>query len=130
MERELFRDHLVRETTDGTFLIGKKCKSCGKIQFPNAGLCTDCLCEEHDEVLIGSEGTLFSYTVTNGKVAKLTPPFAVGYIEILEGLRIFAPLKLEKDKDFEIGMKMALEIGDLWEEDGVIKTGYVYRIAE
>lgn len=130
MERELFRENLVRETEKGTFLVGRKCTSCGKIQFPNSGFCTDCLCEENEEVLIGRKGTLFSHTITNGRVAKLIPPFAVGYIEIPEGLRVFAPLKMEEGKEFSIGMDMELEIGDLWEEDGVIKTGYVYKIAE
>ena len=130
MERELFHDGLVHEGADGPSLIGKKCCACGRIIFPNGKVCPVCNGKETEDVLMGRTGKLFSFTTTYGPVAKMKPPIAVGYIETPEGVRVFAPLRIEEGKPFEIGMDMVLEVADLWEEDGVIKTGYQYRIAE
>lgn len=129
MVKELFHDGLVSEGADGPSLIGKKCRACGRILFPNGQVCPDCGGKENDPVLMGRTGRLFSYTITYGPVAKRKPPLAVGYVETPEGVRVFAPLRMEEDKSFTIGMDMELEIADLWEEDGVVKTGYQYKIA-
>lgn len=130
MKKMMFHEGLVCESGLGTYLIGKKCRKCGNIVFPTGKFCTDCLSEEMDEALFGQTGTLFSFTTTYGPVAKMKPPFAVGYIETPEGVRVFAPLRLEENRPFRIGMKMALEVAELWNEDGVSYTGYQYRIAD
>lgn len=130
MEKMMFHENLVRESGLGAYLIGKQCRKCGNIVFPTGKFCTDCLCEEMDEALFGQTGKLFSFTTTYGPVAKMKPPFAVGYIETPEGVRVFAPLRIEEGKPFEVGMDMVLEVAELWEEDGVSFTGYQYKIAD
>ncbi len=130
MNRELFREGIVREIEGGVCLVGKRCTKCGHMIFPIGKFCTQCLNEETEEMAFGQTGTLFSFTTTYGPVSKRKPPLAVGYIETDDGVRVFAPLHLEEDRPFEIGMKMKLEIADLWEEDDVAYTGYQYRIAD
>lgn len=138
MEKKMFHEGLVLETEQGPFLIGKKCPQCGYIQFPNGKICEKCLCDTLEDMPVGQRGKIFSYTTTYGRVSKMRSPFACGYIELPEGLRVFAPLRMEEGRDFEIGQDVELEIAELWEEtetqeDGtetpVSVTGYQYRIA-
>ena len=50
-------------------------------------------------------------------VYHFTPPHAMGYIELPEGIRIFAPISGWKGKQLKIGMEMELIIDTLWEKD-------------
>lgn len=130
MEQRAFHEGLFTQTEQGAFLIGKKCSQCGKIRFPHGKLCTSCLSQDSEDVLIAQRGTLFSYTTTYGPTATIQPPFAVGYITTEEGLRIFAPLRMEEDKPFAIGAEMELELAELWTEGDTSVTGYRYRLAD
>lgn len=130
MEQNVFHEGLIAETEHGPALIGKKCARCGKIQFPGGKLCTDCLCRDTEDVLIGRRGTLFSFTTTYGPTATIQPPFAVGYITTEEGLRVFAPLRMEEGRPFAIGAKVALEVAPLWTEGDTAVTGYRYYLSE
>lgn len=130
MDRKMFHDGIVAEGADGPVLIGKKCCRCGKIQFPPAKVCTGCLGTETENIAIGKRGKLFSFTTTYGPTATIQPPFAVGYITTEEGLRIFAPLRMEEGKPFAIGAEMELEIAELWTQGDTAISGYRYRLAE
>ena len=130
MEHNYFHEGLIREDAEGAVLIGRRCRSCGRILFPVGQFCPDCLCRELDEVPFGRTGTLFSYTTTYGPAAKLRWPFSVGYIDTPEGVRVFAPLRMEEGRPFAIGQAVTLEIAELWDENGEGVYGYQYRIAE
>ena len=125
MERKIFNENLVAQTENGPALIAKKCLACGRIQFPQKGVCPYCLGEENEDVLIGRHAKLFSFTTTYSPAANFKPPFTVGYLSLPEGVRVFSQLK--DDVPLEIGMDMELEIADLWEENDCIVTGYRYR---
>ena len=129
-EKKMFHEDLFVETEQGIFLIAKKCSECGNIQFPQKGFCQKCLNEQLDDVLIGQKGTLFSFTTTFGKFSNMTGPFDVGYIELPEGIRVFAPIRKEETEEYAIGMEMELEEADLWEEEDTVITGYRYRTAK
>lgn len=128
-EKKFFHANLFLQTDQGPFLVGKKCCECGYIQFPQKNFCEKCLSREVEDICIGQRGTLFSFTTTYGKSARIEPPFSTGYIQLPEGVRVFAPLRTEESKNLKIGAEMELEIADLWEEDGLIITGYRYRLA-
>ena len=128
MKQEYFHDGLMKETADGCFLIGEKCKNCGRIMFPRGSICTNCLSEDMDDVLFGQEGTLFSHTITYAPSSHFKPPFAIGYIETPEGVRVFAPLCMEDKDDFSIGAEMELEFAELWQEEDVSKIAYRYKV--
>ncbi len=128
-EKRMFYPDLFTETENGPRLIAGKCTKCGKIRFPQTGVCPNCLNESSERVYVGEKGKLFSFTTTYGPVAKLEPPFTIGYVDLPEGVRIFAQLELEQDFKYEIGMDMELETADLWEEEDAVVTGYRYRAA-
>lgn len=128
-EKRVFHDGLIAETEGGTRLIGRKCKKCGKIQFPQKGVCMYCLSDDGEDVLIGEHAKLFSFTTTYSPAANFQPPFTVGYLELPEGVRIFSQIREEEDVSLRIGMDMELELADLWEEEDAVVTGYRYKAA-
>jgi uncharacterized OB-fold protein len=44
-------------------------------------------------------------------------PFAIGFVDLPEGLRIFSPLKEREGKPFQVGMDMELVVEKLWDEN-------------
>jgi uncharacterized OB-fold protein len=55
------------------------------------------------------------------------PPHAMGYIELPEGIRIFAPLTEWEEKQLEVGMEMELVVGKLWENNENEVIGYKFK---
>lgn len=129
-ETKLFYDGLMTETSDGMLLRASKCHSCGKIQYPSKHVCPQCAGDECDEISIGKYGKLFSFTTTYAPVSKMKPPVTVGYIQLDEGVRVFAPLKQSESAAYEIGMDMELETAPLWEEEENIILGYTYKMKD
>jgi uncharacterized OB-fold protein len=44
-------------------------------------------------------------------------PYVIGYVDLPEGIRIFAPLKQREGRTFKVGMDMELVVEKLWSED-------------
>jgi len=55
------------------------------------------------------------------------PPYAIGYVVLPEGVRIFAPLEIVEGKPFEIDMEMEVVIEKLWQEDDNEIIGYKFK---
>ena len=55
-------------------------------------------------------------------------PYAIGWIELPEGVRVFSQLKGWEEKPLEVGMDMELEIDKLWEEESKEVIGYKFRV--
>jgi uncharacterized OB-fold protein len=80
-----------------------------------------------EEVLLSRRGKLYSYTIGRLPASHFQPPYAVGLIDMPEGVRIFAPLKEVEDKPFRIGMEMEVVIEELWQEDDTQIVGYKFK---
>ncbi len=52
---------------------------------------------------------------------------AIGYIDLLENHRVYAPLVMVEDQPFEVGMEMVAVIDKLWEGDDKEIIGYKFR---
>jgi benzoylsuccinyl-CoA thiolase BbsA subunit len=83
------------------FLKGYRCKRCGKIWFPKFTPCPnpDCWSDEMDVIPLSRRGKIYSATdvfVGQASMREYTP-MIVGYVDLPEGIRIFAQL------DGEIG---------------------------
>ncbi len=126
-ERVPIREGTFREGPDGGVLLANKCKACGQIFFPKAKLCLACLHEELEEVPLSKKGTLYSYTIAHMPSSFFPPPHAMGYVDLPESVRVFAPLKIIEDKPFDVGMEMELVIEKLGEVDEKEIIGYVFK---
>jgi uncharacterized protein len=123
-EKVPIREGIFKEGPDGGRLIAGKCDSCGEVFFPSIDSCLSC---GHDTIVqteLDRKGRLFSYTIVQMPVANFSPPFAVGYVDLAEGIRIFSQLRMEKEKPFQIGMEMELEIDTLWKKEDNDIVGY------
>jgi len=115
-------------------LIGNKCRSCGEVFFPKRSkkLCPHCQHEALEDIKLSRRGKLDTFTVVmqqpGGGYYFGPVPYALGVIELPEGVYIDSPLKVEKFKDISIGMDMELVIEKIWEDaNGNELIGFKFR---
>ena len=84
----------------GRSLTGSRCQHCGTVAFPPARGCQSCGRHSQAPLQLGSRGTVWGFTVQ--RFAPKSPPyvvpeggfvpFAVGYVELPEGVKVEAVL--------------------------------------
>ncbi|MBI5586687.1 MAG: OB-fold domain-containing protein [Deltaproteobacteria bacterium] len=128
MEKTIpFWEGVFRQDDEGGSLLGNKCSACGRIYFPKAQFCFDCLAQDLEEVVLSRRGKLYSYTIGRLPAAHFEPPYALGLIDLPEGLRVFAPLQFSGEESYRIGMAMEVTIEALWKEGDQQVIGYKFR---
>jgi uncharacterized OB-fold protein len=114
-------------------LRGNKCPSCGEVYFPKEFLCLRCLNQDMEEITLSHTGTLYSFTVVRQQppVYKGPVPYAIGIIELPEGIRVTSLLTDCDFKTLEIGKKMELVVEKLHEDaEGQEVVCYKFRTAK
>lgn len=127
LKRVSIREGIFREDEGVGKLLANQCTSCGQIFFPKVDFCFSCLKKEMKEFVLGPRGKLYSYTIGRLPAARFSPPYFVGMVDMPEGVRIFAPLKIKEDQDVKIGMDMEVVIEELWEEEDKQIIGYKFK---
>ena len=89
--RHLDRMHFI-EREDGWTLAAGRCGYCEAAAFPRPPVCPDCWSEDIRVLPLSKRGTLYSYTVIHPGKARDAAPVALGYVDLVEGVRIFAHL--------------------------------------
>ncbi len=97
-------------------LRGSRCPACDEVFYPRRLVCAKCLTEGTDDVLLGTTGTLYTWTwvhvplfaKTDAKVSE----YAVGQVDLPEGPRVQAIL-MGSPGDFSIGMQLELGLETL-----------------
>jgi uncharacterized OB-fold protein len=115
------------QDAEGGRIHGNKCKSCGHIYFPKAQFCFECFNRSMEEIVLSRHGKLYTYTIGRMASTHFQPPYAIGLVDMPEGVRVFAPLKKTEDETFKIGMEMELVIEELWREDDKQVIGYKFK---
>ena len=81
----------VMEGEGGLRLKGGACSSCDTLAFPKPDICSACLSEDIEDVPLAGDGVLYAFSVIHvGRRADL--PYAVGYVDLADGVRVFAEL--------------------------------------
>lgn len=95
-------------------LLGGFCPACKAYYFPRPKYCRTCL-GPVEETMVGSEGTVFSFTVVRKKAPLGLPlPYGVGYVDLKEtGLRIFCLLDPAALDKLRIGLPVRLTVNTL-----------------
>jgi uncharacterized OB-fold protein len=76
---------------------------------------------------IGREGTLYTYTIIHQPPPGFEAPFAVGYLDLPEGVRVFAHLE-RTPETLRVGTNLFLAIEPLKKgEGGKLQYGPQYR---
>jgi uncharacterized OB-fold protein len=95
-------------------LLGGFCPTCNRYYFPRPKYCRGCL-GETKEILLGSKGIIYSFTVIRRKPPLGLPePYSVGYVDLEEsGLRVFSLLDPAAIAQLRIGLKVRLVVEPL-----------------
>lgn len=122
-----FRKEIFKNVNNMSFLLGSQCKSCKQIFFPKIEACINCFSKDLEEVVLSRKGKLYTFTISYMPVHYFDPPHAMGYIELPEGIRIFAPIVDWDEKKLKVGMEMELVVGKLWERNENEIIGYKFK---
>ncbi|MCW3982989.1 MAG: Zn-ribbon domain-containing OB-fold protein [Candidatus Bathyarchaeota archaeon] len=94
-------------------LMAGKCQKCGKIHLPPRPLCDNCYSQEFSWIQVSGKGKLVTYTVINVAPAQFQAlaPYAVGIVELENGLKIPGMIQDIKQEQLKIGMELTLDFG-------------------
>ena len=100
----------------GRSLTGSRCRDCGTVAFPRARGCQSCGHHSVVDQPLSSRGTVWGFTVQ--RFAPKSPPyvppaggfvpFAVGYVELPEGVKVEAVLDCTDFAELDGGAEVTL----------------------
>ncbi|MFK4224449.1 bifunctional MaoC family dehydratase N-terminal/OB-fold nucleic acid binding domain-containing protein [Streptomyces sp. NPDC019890] len=100
-------------------LLIQRCEGCGELRFPWLPGCNACGSADWDTVEAGGQGTVYSYVVMHHPpFPAFDPPYAVGLIELAEGVRMVGNVVGVPHDKVRIGMPVQLEflrVDEEWE---------------
>lgn len=109
-------------------LRGGRCAGCGACSYPFTPYCP---CGNDAEVVaieLSHVGQLVAWTSVHSPAPGFAAPYLVGYVDLPEGVRLFAPLHAEDGAQLRAGAAMQLEIERLGEEpSGDAAYAYSFR---
>ena len=134
IERVPVADRLFRWTAEGVDLVGSRCTGCGTHYFPTSLSCRNPACDVKtvEEVTFGRHGVLCSVTVQRYRppaLFRMEPwaPYALGLVELPEGIRVMAMLTGAEPADLRIGTQVVLTVEALYtDESGREVVTYKY----
>lgn len=93
-------------------VMGAKCQNCGKLMLPPRPVCTQCYSENLEWVELGKRGRLLTYTIIHVAPPQFQhlAPYAVGIVELENGLKLPGMIKGVDFEKIRIGMELKLEI--------------------
>lgn len=118
-----------REIPQRYRLEAGKCKKCGQVYFPPRLICPECKAQEFENIRLNPEGKLLTYTIIRvaSDIFSLQTPFAVGIIELKDGVRLTAQIAdIELDK-VKIGMSLKLVFRKIQDEGASGLHCYGYK---
>lgn len=116
---------LFAETAEGPRLLGSRCATCGTPFFPKSPVCRNPACENGamEDVTFGPRGTLWSYAVQHypppppAKYEEPYAPYALGLIDLAEGLRVLARISTGHIDELQVGADVELVLERLYVDD-------------
>jgi uncharacterized OB-fold protein len=117
-----------RETPQRFRLEAGKCSGCAHVSFPPRLVCPACKGRKFETVKLSENGTLLTYTVVrvaSDRFSKETP-FAVGIVELSDGVRITAQLADADLDGLKTGRKVRMVFRKVQEDGkaGILCYGY------
>ncbi len=118
------------EGVDRHQLLIQRCTGCATLRFPWLPGCNACGGLDWDTVEASGEGTVYSYVVMHHPpFPALDPPYAVGLIELAEGVRMISNVVGVPYDKVRIGLPVRLEF-QRYEDPGGALVLPVFRVPE
>ena len=94
-------------------LMAGKCLKCGKMHLPPRPLCDNCYSTNFEWVEAPKNGKLLTYTVIHIAPTQFQnlAPYAVGIVELQNGLRIPGMIQGASQDQLKIGMPLTVDFG-------------------
>lgn len=108
MKRIPFKPNLLGEVEGKPRMTGSRCPKCGRYAFSFRPICIFCHSRAVEKAYLAPRGKLHTFTICRVPVPNTTPPYALGLIDLPEGLMVFAQLTQWKEKELTIGMEMEM----------------------
>ena len=116
-------------------LIGSRCLRCGEVFFPKKayGICNHCQSKNLEEIKLNRKGKIYSFTIVMQKPPeyyKGPVPYAEGFVELPEGVRVESLFTDCNFDDLRIGMDVEMVVEKLHvDEEGNEILAYKFRPA-
>ncbi len=111
----LVADGLFEMVEDGARLLGSRCTGCGTLYFPQALSCRNPRCDDKsvEQTHLPATGTLASFTIQRYRPPPLFrmddwSPYAIGLVDLGDGIEVMGMLDGVALDDIRIGMAMKL----------------------
>jgi uncharacterized OB-fold protein len=107
-----------REIPQRYRLEAGKCKKCGEVNFPPRLVCPNCKSQEFDTIKLNDEGKLLTFTIIRVASDKFfgTTPFAVGIVELSDGVKVTTQIADVNFDQLKIGQKVKLVFRKIQDE--------------
>lgn len=117
-----------REIPQRYRLEAAKCTKCGYIAFPPRLICPKCKSRTFQTVQLSDEGKILTFTIIRVSAEQFSKqtPFAIGIIELNDGVRITSQIvDTELDK-IQIGYKVKMVLRKVQQDGnaGILCYGY------
>jgi hypothetical protein len=98
------------ETNDGSLrLIASRCRSCGRYAFPSKRFCSACHSGDAETVHLKGMGRVYAFTHVALPPKSMGGPYVAAYIDMDEGVRIFAQIADADVTSLRIGDRMKVD---------------------
>lgn len=98
-------------------LVGNLCSACNRYFLGKRIVCPHCFSDSWEETTLSRQATLYSFTITRLAPFGFAVPFAIGLVDLPEGLRIWSLLVMDSEDSLKIGMEMELVIGTIRQDE-------------
>lgn len=99
----------------GLHLIGTHCKKCQQNYFPPREICPKCFGDgkesEMEKTKLSSRGKLYTYSIVQVASKRFLPPYSLGYVDFLEGVRVLGQLTTTDPAKLKLDMQVQAELG-------------------
>jgi uncharacterized OB-fold protein len=116
---------------DRAYLIGGKCKSCGRVFFPKIAVCRVCMVDATiEEIALSARGKIDTFAVVHVAPMGFKAPYIQSYVDLPEGPRIFALITGidPMHNDLKEGAEVELVIDKIREDEkGNDLIGYMFQ---
>jgi uncharacterized OB-fold protein len=120
-------DAIGTDAAGAPVLFGIQCRDCAAKLFPPVEVCPECMSENIDRLALASRGTLYSWSVVHAAPKGWTVPYIAAYVDLPEGVRVFAHIVDADPADLAIDMAVTLCVRQLGiDENGAAVTSYAF----
>ena len=127
MEPRFVAPALVERDAEGKpRLRAGRCRECGALSFPSATVCANCLSENIEPTTLARDGVLYSYSIVHRAPRGWRVPYALGYVDLPEGIRVLAHLGIPAEA-LCVDLPVRLDAGIVGtDEQGAPLQSYIF----